>query len=44
VRTVSANAEYVRRFTKRERVLVIGRLEIGEWTAREGERRTLYDI
>jgi single-stranded DNA-binding protein len=25
-------------------VLVIGRLEIGEWTTREGDPRTSYDI
>lgn len=44
VRTMGPKAEYVQRFTKGQRVLVIGRLEIGEWTTREGERRTSYDI
>ncbi len=44
VRTMGGKAEYVQRFTKGQRVLVIGRLEIGEWTTREGETRTSYDI
>jgi single-strand DNA-binding protein len=44
VRTMGSKAEYVQRFTKGQRVLVIGRLEIGEWTTREGESRTSYDI
>ena len=44
VRTMGSKAEYVQRFTKGQRVLVIGRLEIGEWTTREGEARTSYDI
>ena len=29
---------------KGQRVLVVGRLEIGEWTTRENEVRTSYDI
>jgi single-strand DNA-binding protein len=44
VRTMGSKAEYVQRFTKGQRVLVIGRLEIGEWTTRENEVRTSYDI
>ncbi len=43
VRTMGAKAEYVQRFTTGQRGLVIGRLEIGDWTTREGERRTSYD-
>ena len=43
-RVMGAKAEYVERFRKGQRVLVIGRLEIGEWTTREGEHRTSYDI
>jgi single-strand DNA-binding protein len=43
-RTMGSKAEYVQRFTKGQRVLVIGRLEIGEWQTREGETRTSYDI
>jgi len=34
----------VQRFSKGQRVLVIGRLVIGEWTTRENEVRTSYDI
>jgi single-strand DNA-binding protein len=38
-------ADYVaRELRKGSRVLVRGRLEIGEWTTREGEQRTSYDI
>jgi single-stranded DNA-binding protein len=44
VRTMGSKAEYVQRFTKGQRVLVIGRLEISEWQTREGETRTSYDI
>jgi single-strand DNA-binding protein len=44
VRTMGSKAEYVQRFTKGQRVLVVGRLEIGEWQTREGETRTSYDI
>jgi hypothetical protein len=29
---------------KGQRVLVVGRMEIGEWTTRENEVRTSYDI
>jgi single-strand DNA-binding protein len=43
-RVMGAKAEYVARFHKGQRVLVIGRLDIGEWTTREGESRTSYDI
>src|ERR1700726_4600962 len=44
VRTMGSKAEYVQRFTKGQRVLVVGRLEIGGWKTREGETRTSYDI
>jgi single-stranded DNA-binding protein len=44
VRTMGSKADYVQRFTIGQRVLVIGRLEIGEWEPREGEPRTSYDI
>jgi len=44
VRARGSKAEYVQRFTKGQRVLVIGRLEISEWQTREGEPRTSYDI
>jgi single-strand DNA-binding protein len=44
VRTMGSKGEYVQRFTKGQRVLVIGRLEISEWQTREGETRTSYDI
>jgi single-strand DNA-binding protein len=43
-RTMGSKADYVKRFTKGQRVLVIGRLEISEWQTREGEPRTSYDI
>jgi single-strand DNA-binding protein len=44
VRTMGSKADYVQRFTKGQRVLVIGRLEISDWETREGEKRTSYDI
>ena len=44
VRTMGSKAEYVQRFVKGQRVLVIGRLEISEWETREGEKRISYDI
>src|SRR5713101_6173285 len=44
VRAMGSKADYVQRFTKGQRVLVIGRLEIDEWTTREGEKRTSFDI
>jgi single-strand DNA-binding protein len=43
-RAMGSKAKYVQRFTKGQRVLVVGRLEIGEWQTREGETRTSYDI
>jgi len=43
-RVMGAKADYVSRFHKGQRVLVIGRLEIGEWQTREGETRVSYDI
>ena len=42
-RVMGAMADYVAGFHKGQRVLVIGRLEIGEWTTREGEPGTSYD-
>jgi single-strand DNA-binding protein len=44
VRTMGSKADYVQRFTKGQRVLVIGRLEISEWQPREGETRTSFDV
>jgi single-stranded DNA-binding protein len=41
---MGSKADYVARFHNGQRVLVIGRLEIGEWATREGEPRTSYDI
>ncbi len=43
-RVMGAKADYVEKFHKGQRVLVIGRLEIGEWTTREGDPRTSFDI
>jgi len=39
---MGSKAEYVSRFTKGQRVLVVGRLEIGEWQTHEGESRVSY--
>jgi len=45
VRMGGGRGDYVaRELRKGSRVLVRGRLEIGEWTTREGEVRTSYDI
>ena len=44
VRSMGARAEYLARFRKGQRVLVIGRLEIGEYQAREGGMRTSFDV
>jgi len=45
VRAMGSKADYVQRFSKGQRVLVIGRLEIGEYTMKNtGEVRTSYDI
>ncbi len=41
-RAMGSKAEYVSRFTKGQRVLVVGRLEIGEWQTHEGESRVSY--
>jgi single-strand DNA-binding protein len=43
-RVMGAKADYVSRFHKGQRVLVIGRLEIGEWQTREGETRVSYYV
>lgn len=44
VRTMGSKAEYVARFTKGQRVLVVGRLEIGEYVSREGDKRVSFDV
>ncbi|SRR6266540_1002729 len=36
--------EYAKRFTKGNRVMVIGRLTIGHYQGRDGEQRTGYDV
>jgi single-strand DNA-binding protein len=38
-RAMGSKADYVQRFTKGQRVLLIGRLEISDWKTREGEPR-----
>ncbi len=43
-RAMGSKAEYVQRFTKGQRVLVVGRLEISDWKTRDGEARTSFDI
>jgi single-strand DNA-binding protein len=45
VRAMGSKADYVQRFAKGQRVLVVGRLEIGEYTVKNtGEVRTSNDI
>jgi len=44
VRTIGSKADYAQRFTKDQRDLVAGRLDISEWHTREGEKRTSYVI
>jgi single-strand DNA-binding protein len=44
VRVMGSRAEYVQRFGKGQRVLVVGRLQIEDWETREGEKRTSFDI
>src|SRR4051812_49224375 len=44
-RMMGSKAEYVSRLVKGQRVLVVGRLELRDYTAKTtGERRTAYDI
>src|SRR5579859_5576749 len=40
VRTIGSKADYAQRFTKDQRDLVAGRLDISEWHTREGDKRT----
>jgi single-strand DNA-binding protein len=44
VRTASRLVDFVQRLTKGTRVMVIGRLDIGRYQARDGETRTSYDV
>src|SRR5919202_55731 len=44
VRIANRQAEYVQRLGKGARVLVIGRLDIGHYTSKEGEQRTSFDV
>jgi single-strand DNA-binding protein len=44
VRVSGPRGEYVQRFGKGTRVLVIGRLDIGQYQSREGEMRPSYDV
>jgi single-strand DNA-binding protein len=44
VRVSGPRTDYVQRFGKGSRVLVIGRLDIGHYQSREGEMRTSFDV
>jgi single-strand DNA-binding protein len=44
VRTMGQRAEYASRLPKGSRVLVEGRLDIGEYQGRDGQMKTSYDI
>ena len=44
VRVMGTRADYVLRFNKGQRVLVVGRLDIGHYQSREGETRTSFDV
>src|SRR5690242_7815151 len=44
VRVANRQAEFVQRLNKGARVLVIGRLDIGHYTSKEGELRTSFDV
>jgi single-strand DNA-binding protein len=44
IRVGGPRADYVQRFGKGNRVLVIGRLDIGHYKARDGEMRTSFDV
>jgi single-strand DNA-binding protein len=44
IRVGGPRTDYVQRFGKGNRVLVIGRLDIGRYKARDGEMRTSFDV
>src|SRR5215207_5325463 len=44
VRTPPRMQDFVQRLTKGARVLVVGRLDIGHYQARDGEQRTSFDV
>jgi single-strand DNA-binding protein len=44
VRVTGPRGDYVQRFGKGNRVLVIGRLDIGHYQSREGDTRTSFDV
>jgi single-strand DNA-binding protein len=44
VRVSGPRTDYVQRFGKGSRVLVIGRLDIGHYQSREGDMRTSFDV
>src|ERR687883_203501 len=44
VRALGRLSENVQRLSKGQRVLVVGRLEIGHFQGREGEARTSFDV
>jgi single-strand DNA-binding protein len=44
VRVMGARQEYVSKLTKGARVLVVGRLDIGQYKSREGDMRTSLDV
>ena len=44
VRVSGPRADFVQRLSKGNRVLVIGRLDIGHYQSREGDTRTSFDV
>jgi len=44
VRAMGRQGEFAQRLGKGSRVLVIGRLDIGQYTGRDGESRISYDV
>ena len=44
VRVVGRQIEFVQRLSKGNRVLVMGRLDIGKYKSREGDLRTSFDV
>jgi single-strand DNA-binding protein len=44
VRVAGRQMEYVQRLGKGSRVLVLGRLDIGQYQSRDGETRTSFDV
>ncbi len=44
VSVFGTRAEYAQRLTKGNRVLVVGRLDIGKYQSRDGETRTSFDV